>query len=42
MGRLPTGIVPMTVPLDASISLTVSSPKFVTQTWVPSEDTPLG
>ena len=31
----------MTVPLDASISLTVPPP-FATQTWVPSEDTPKG
>src|ERR1700680_4628622 len=40
-GPLPTWIVRMTVPLDALISLTVSSPPFATQTWVPSEDTPL-
>src|ERR1035437_3802034 len=34
----------MTVPLDASISLTVpgSSSLFATQMWVPSEDTPWG
>ena len=42
IGAEPTWIVRMTVPLDASISLTVASGKFVTQTWVPSEDTPKG
>ena len=41
-GRLPTGIVLTTVPVDASISLTVSPPEFATHTWVPSDDTPMG
>ena len=36
----PTLIVLTTVPVDASISLTVPSSAFVTQTWVPSDDTP--
>ena len=41
-GALPTGIVLTTVPVDASISLTVPSSLFATQTWVPSDDTPWG
>ncbi len=37
---LPTGIVLTTVPVDASISMTERElGQFVTQTWVPSDDT---
>src|ERR1700691_3511350 len=39
---MPTMMVLMTVPLEALISLTVPSPAFATQTWVPSEETPTG
>jgi hypothetical protein len=35
-------IVRTTVPVDASISLTVPPPEFATHTWVRSDDTPAG
>ena len=41
-GALPTGMVRTTEPVEASISVTVLSPKFAVQTWAPSDEIAVG